>query len=388
MSRRYGGTIVRLHRKDGSDKPGYYAKVWLDGKRLCRKAGLTLEIAEKYLDDWIERIGKRGVGLHAPEPSSFKEAAESLAWHLQRKHGAGTWAREETRLARVVAHFGPMPFSAIRPADVEDFLAGLETQRGKPDEDGKRKPVSSATRNRYRATVSACMAWAVKREYAEKNPAAAVALEKEEELSIPYQSDADVVTLLEKCGDPVFRAFVRVLADAGLRRGEALALERDDADMVRGVIVVRKSKSKRPREIPMSDAVKAALAWVLAAPAVSEDGEPPRLFAGLAAVHPSVVTGRFKRLARRAGFPRLRLHDMRHGFCSRLAQRGVPLSTIMMLAGHASLAVTQRYAKHLPGSATVSAIALLNAPPPAPAAPVAPAATGTTGQAAPVVGPS
>ena len=74
------------------------------------------------------------------------------------------------------------------------------------------------------------------------------------------------------------------------------------------------------------------------------------------------MTSRFRSLAKRAGFDGLRLRDMRHAFCSRLAQAGVPIPTIKVLAGHKSIATTMRYAGHVPGGATFEAIRRLDKP--------------------------
>ena len=43
-------------------------------------------------------------------------------------------------------------------------------------------------------------------------------------------------------------------------------------------------------------------------------------------------------------------HDCRHTFCTRLAQQGIDLYSIMTLAGHESIKTTQRYAHHCPSS--------------------------------------
>ncbi|TDJ67410.1 MAG: site-specific integrase, partial [Planctomycetota bacterium] len=74
---------------------------------------------------------------------------------------------------------------------------------------------------------------------------------------------------------------------------------------------------------------------------------------------PQAISARFKTVARRAGLESLRFHDLRHAFCSRLAQAGVPLATIAVLAGHRSLQTTQRYACHVPGGATKAAVAAM-----------------------------
>ena len=73
------------------------------------------------------------------------------------------------------------------------------------------------------------------------------------------------------------------------------------------------------------------------------------------------IEARFRRLRMRAGFPTMRLHDLRHSFCSRLAQAGVPLPTIAALAGHESVATTMRYASHIPDGAMHAAIRRLEA---------------------------
>ena len=42
------------------------------------------------------------------------------------------------------------------------------------------------------------------------------------------------------------------------------------------------------------------------------------------------------------------LHCLRHTFCAHLVSRGVPLRTVQVLAGHASVSTTERYAHLAP----------------------------------------
>jgi site-specific recombinase XerD len=53
------------------------------------------------------------------------------------------------------------------------------------------------------------------------------------------------------------------------------------------------------------------------------------------------------------------IHILRHTFCSRLAMAGAPALAIKVLAGHQSLAATQRY-MHLSPRAKESAVKLLD----------------------------
>jgi site-specific recombinase XerD len=45
----------------------------------------------------------------------------------------------------------------------------------------------------------------------------------------------------------------------------------------------------------------------------------------------------------KAGFPDLRIHDLRHSFASALVNQGVSLYEVQFLLGHKSIKSTQRY---------------------------------------------
>jgi integrase len=155
--------------------------------------------------------------------------------------------------------------------------------------------------------------------------------------------------------------------DAGLRRGEMIALRWCDVDFRRKQLVVQQAewratidtpKSGKGRIVPMTDALDAALRThrhlrgerVL----YRDNGVPPRCH------H---VREWIAAAQRRAGLPASgALHVLRHTFCSHLAMRGAPAKAIQELAGHAHLSTTLRY-MHLSPAARSSAIDLLNARP-------------------------
>ena len=68
-----------------------------------------------------------------------------------------------------------------------------------------------------------------------------------------------------------------------------------------------------------------------------------------------------KQATERAGLtPTRSLHILRHTFCSHLAMRGAPTRVIQRMAGHSSIATTERY-MHLSPEAEQDAIRLLDA---------------------------
>ena len=71
------------------------------------------------------------------------------------------------------------------------------------------------------------------------------------------------------------------------------------------------------------------------------DGEP---------IHPHALSQAFERIARRAGVPVIRLHDLRHTHGSLLIKEGVPVKVVSERLGHADIAFTiETYQHVLPG---------------------------------------
>ncbi|MEY9935609.1 integrase [Catenulispora sp. GP43] len=57
-------------------------------------------------------------------------------------------------------------------------------------------------------------------------------------------------------------------------------------------------------------------------------------------LHPAHVTDQFTLLAREAGLPPIRLHDLRHGIATHALAAGVPLKVVSELLGHATTGIT------------------------------------------------
>jgi len=139
---------------------------------------------------------------------------------------------------------------------------------------------------------------------------------------------------------------VRLAMETGLRRGELVRLEWRDVDLARSVLTVRVAKSKRPREVPITDGAAEALAAIRS----SRDVVPLE--------GPDLVIGAkkpdwrlFKKAAAIVGHPELTWHDLRHLFAVNCVRAGVPLPDLAKILGHASLTMTMRYSNHAPENA-------------------------------------
>ena len=74
---------------------------------------------------------------------------------------------------------------------------------------------------------------------------------------------------------------------------------------------------------------------------------------------------RRERATRRAGLPRIRLHDLRRSFASQLVMAGVPLVAVQQYLGHADMKMTMRYS-HLSPTMRAGYIQRLDAAAPEP----------------------
>lgn len=143
-------------------------------------------------------------------------------------------------------------------------------------------------------------------------------------------------------------AMVAIMIFAGLRRGEVLRLELSDVDHAARTIRIRHGKGRhggksRTAYIPRQ------LAGIL------RSYERERAATGRAAAHFYFLPGRgedgladgairrlFTTIFRQTGL-RISPHMLRHTFVTMLRQAGVADRVTMDLAGHSSLAMTQRY---------------------------------------------
>lgn len=150
------------------------------------------------------------------------------------------------------------------------------------------------------------------------------------------------------CPNPLATALILLCGDAGLRRGEALALEWADCDLDRRVLCVQRSewngevtaaKGLTHRYVPMTSRLATALGAL-------DNGAGDRVLACSASRAPTARSLRrwFAAVQKKAGLPATGgLHLLRHSFCARLAMRGASPYVIQRLAGHHDFKTTTRY---------------------------------------------
>jgi integrase len=161
-------------------------------------------------------------------------------------------------------------------------------------------------------------------------------------------SDEDVELILKKA-----KAWLRYAAAltifAGLRQGEVRAIEVRDIDLKQDLIRVRRAfsddevltpKSGNERIVPIIGDLRPILVEAVrgklpkARIIVTATGRTP--------TRQYVLTA-LKNLEEQIGMRPWSFHSLRHYFITALSRRGVFIEAVRLLAGHSSLAVTQRY---------------------------------------------
>jgi integrase len=252
----------------------------------------------------------------------------------------------------LIPRLGPKRLDQITDEDIQRLKAGLANRNRK-------------TVNNVLTVLSNVLRVAVKWKVLTVMPCA-IDFYKVQNLLAQFYEFEDYERLVEAAGKIDIRTLVAILlgGDAGLRRGEIVALRRIDVDLRRRQLKVEVNdwkgildtpKSGRGRVVPLTDALFEALTKnrhlrgdrVL----TLGDGSP---------VPGHTLRDWVERAQRRAGLEATgNVHILRHTFCSHLAMRGAPAKAIQDLAGHQHLSTTMRY-MHLSPSERERAIGLLN----------------------------
>jgi integrase len=138
--------------------------------------------------------------------------------------------------------------------------------------------------------------------------------------------------------NPAAVAIIRLLAFTGARKSEIAALRWSEVDFDHGYLRLGDSKTGA-KVIPLgapARKVLASLPRVAGTPFVFPAASGRSSFQGVDKVWRKVRTA--------AGFPTLRLHDLRHSFASTALGRGDALPIIGAILGHADVKTTSRYA--------------------------------------------
>jgi integrase len=276
-------------------------------------------------------------------PPEFRDLAKRFLAHVEARHEnkPQTVAFYAAKLSRLL-EYPPIASARIDRID-EGTIEGYVVAR--------RAAVQPATVNRELATLRRMLRLAY--EWREIQRVPRIRLLTGERTRDFVLSRKQEESYLKACAQPL-RDVAILMLETGLRIGEALRLEWADVtlDPIHGsrfgFLRVREGKSKNARRIvPLTDRAAAVLR------ARAESSPSPLVFANRKG-RPYLGTT-LNHLHRDAFAPKVEgervpmfagdfvLHSLRHTMLTRLGESGVDAFTIMRIAGHSSIVVSQRY---------------------------------------------
>ncbi|MCU1327516.1 MAG: integrase [Bryobacterales bacterium] len=170
--------------------------------------------------------------------------------------------------------------------------------------------------------------------------------------SLPrYLSTQQVTALRDACARQTHRhlrdtAMLLVFTRLGLRTEEVAGLLVKDVDWEGGSVLVRSTKTRRERTLPLPEDVGQGLvAHLRVRPQSSSEIFGPRRPPYTSERIYQHVRNAMASLFRRAGLPHARLHSLRHTAATGMINRGASFKEVADVLGHKSMATTLIYAK-------------------------------------------
>jgi integrase/recombinase XerD len=159
------------------------------------------------------------------------------------------------------------------------------------------------------------------------------------------------------------RALIALLFNAGLRIGEALALDPRDLDLDHGRLRVRRGKGDKSRTVGVPEGAVAILQQWLTARAKLGPRRSAPVFCQITEgkvgdpVAQANVRQMLRRRAARAGIDkRVHPHGFRHSHAAELASKRLPINVIQRQLGHSNAATTSRYIDHVAPEDVIDAV--------------------------------
>jgi integrase len=211
----------------------------------------------------------------------------------------------------------------------------------------KASGTGNGTINRCLAALSHMLQWGMREGYLERNPLPSIQKLKEARWEGNRPTDEVIGAVFAELDPRVVPLFV-FIRETGCRREEALSLTHPQIDWERQEVLFYGdvTKNGKPRRVPLADE---AIAAIKAMPGASR----------FVFYHPDSLSRwcdcrkPWEAAREAAGYPWLRVHDLRHAFGIRLAEAGCPMHFISEVMGHHSVDFTRKlYAKFSPESAS------------------------------------
>jgi integrase len=330
---------ARITDDDGASKRlsfyGPTAAQALEKMRVARKRveqGKPASDARLTLASWIDEWS-----MGPLESSNRKETTKDGYRYMAKHILAHPLAQKELR--------------KILPSHVQRFLADL-----------KKNALSSSTTRHIYATLRVVFNDAITDRQIVDNPASGVAPPLRDKVEAKFLTKEQTRVLVDAARDNRYYVAVRLLAETGLRRGEALALRWENIDLKKQTLWVRGTLARSDRGLYLSSPktktsirqlhLPQHLVDLLASHQLAQNAEITSagnqymqkgfVFATKTGepVDPRNIQRSVHIACKKAGLPAVSPHTLRHSAATTMLEAGIPIHIVSRQLGHSSINIT------------------------------------------------
>jgi site-specific recombinase XerD len=262
---------------------------------------------------------------HAKFEQFLREAGKANATVI-------AYSKDIEQLIEFVAEKGKTLVAEVTADDIDEFKNILKQRR-----------YTSKSISRKINSIKAFFRYLMSEEVVESNPAESIAHPKFEQTPPRVLSRLEYRALRDACrGDERLFAIVELLLQTGMRISELAALQMEDMDLERGIMVVQAQNSREERKVPLNKAAKKSMMDYLK---VRPRTREKTVFL-TKTCRPFLVRNirtAIDRYFRLGGIKEAKVNDLRHTFIVEQLKAGTPLVYVSQLVGHKRITTTEKY---------------------------------------------
>jgi integrase len=344
--RRKSGTGTVSKRKDGRWEAAAYVNTPAGKKRVRRykstraeAEAVLVELRKKHSSGILTDTRERKLGEYLDYWLATTESRVTINTYI---------SYEATVRIYVKPGLGQKCLTKLAPRDIQLFF-----------DNQLRTGASVRNIQKQKIVLSSALKMAQQEELLERNVARLVKIPKYSPKEVvPWSVDQIGIFLDSAASDPFYPVFMLIVM-YGLRESEALGLSWGDVDFDSRVIHVRrqlqfhnksfyyadlKTQAGR-RDLPLTEAIHKILSGIKR---VDLEPLPDLVFktGNGTPIYRRNLLRSFHRIAKNAGLPKSKIHNLRHAAATVYKDIGAPARDTQLLLGHSNIATTQQIYQH------------------------------------------
>ncbi len=304
--------------KDGSRT--YYLRIKSRSQQTWLAVGRKITDAKELRNKIKVEQAEGKLGVIRPKKYTFRELADEYWKYYTTKGTKRNWDRVRSLIKQLNSHFRNIEISNITPWTIEHYIR-------KRKEAGKKPKTINTELDYLRAILNKGAEWGMLHAVPKIKGLPLV------ERRARILSAEELEYILDNVSQD-HRDAILIALDTGMRLGEILRLGPENLDLKNNLIKLDDTKSKKPRDIPLTARAKEIIERRL----LKYKGKLFKYKSG------NRMAGQFTYERQKlTEISPWRFHDLRHNFITKLIQEGIDPYTVMELAGHSKLEMVTRY---------------------------------------------